>query len=93
MILIREIVEHAFTTGCLTVEAEEQLRQLLQKKYDANDLKAFMLLQQAAMSGSVKQESREQALYECAASKRIASDRAILSCGLADRTTATRSKA
>ncbi|HEY9883593.1 MAG TPA: hypothetical protein V6C98_08270, partial [Thermosynechococcaceae cyanobacterium] len=90
MILIREIVQHAFTTGCLTVEAEEQLRQLLRKKYDANDLKAFMLLQQAAMSGSVRQESRERALYECAVSKPTASDRAILSCVLADRTSATR---
>jgi hypothetical protein len=60
MIMIREIVQHAFATGCLTIEAENQLRQLLRTKYDAKDLKAFMLLQQAAMSGSVRQESREQ---------------------------------
>lgn len=60
MLLIREIVQHAFTTGCLTIEAENQLRQLLRNKYDARDLKAFMLLQQAAMSGSVRQESRER---------------------------------
>ncbi len=60
MISIREIVQNAVTTGLLTVEAEEQLRQLLRKKYDAKDLNAFMALQQAAMSGRVRQESRER---------------------------------
>ena len=59
MFLIRELVQHALTTGYLTVEAEEQLRHLLQKKYDEDDLDAFVNLQQAAMSGLVKQESRE----------------------------------
>lgn len=59
MMLIREIVQHAFATGCLTIQAENQLRQLLRTEYDANDFKAFMQLQQAAMSGSVRQESRE----------------------------------
>ena len=59
MLLIREIVQQAFTSGCLTVEAEEQLRKLLAKRYDAQDLRAFMKLQQATMSGVVKQESRE----------------------------------
>ncbi|MBC7969647.1 MAG: hypothetical protein H7Z11_05880 [Verrucomicrobia bacterium] len=60
MIMIREIVQHAFATGYLTLEAENQLRQLLRTHYDAKDLKAFMLLQQAAMSGSIRQESRER---------------------------------
>ena len=60
MILIREIVQHALSTGYLSVEAENQLRQLLCTKYDASDLNAFMLLQEAAMSGSIRQESREQ---------------------------------
>ncbi|MBW4489629.1 MAG: hypothetical protein KME12_17740 [Trichocoleus desertorum ATA4-8-CV12] len=59
MLLIREIVQQALASGCLTVEAEEQLRQLLAKKYDIQDLQAFMKLQQATMSGLVKQESRE----------------------------------
>lgn len=81
MILIRELVQHAFATGCLTIEAEEQLRQLLRKKYDAKDLKAFMLLQQAAMSGSVRQESREQASYarscDRTAANRVLTDRTI----------------
>lgn len=59
MFLIRELVQQALSTGYLTVEAEEQLRQLLRNKYDLDDLDAFIKLQQAAMSGQVKQESRE----------------------------------
>ena len=58
MILIREVVQQALSTGYLTVEAEEQLREMLQGKYSSEDLKAFMTLQQAAMSGQVTQESR-----------------------------------
>ena len=58
MILIREVVQQALTTGYLTVEAEEQLRKMLRDKYGSEDLKAFMMLQQAAMSGQVTQESR-----------------------------------
>lgn len=57
--LIRELVKQALVTGYLTIEAEEQLRELLKGKYDQDDLKAFMKLQQAAMTGRVKQESRE----------------------------------
>jgi len=59
MKLIREIVEQAINTGYLTVEAEEKLRKMLQNKYDLEDLEAFIDLQQAAMIGMVKQESRE----------------------------------
>lgn len=60
MILIREVVHQALTTGYLSREAENQLRWLLQKtKYGGEDLQAFVQLQQAAMSGAVKQESRE----------------------------------
>ena len=40
--------------------AEEQLRQLLSRRYGSEDFNAFMLLQQAAMQGQVKQESRER---------------------------------
>ncbi|MEP0752978.1 hypothetical protein NDA03_12230 [Trichocoleus sp. Lan] len=60
MILIREVVQQALSTGFLTVEAEELLREMLQGKYGSEDLKAFMSLQQAAMSGQVTQESRVQ---------------------------------
>lgn len=59
MYLIREVVQQALKTGYLSVAAEEQLRHLLKNKYDLEDLDAFMKLQFAAMSGQVKQESRE----------------------------------
>lgn len=60
MILIREVVHQALATGYLTIEAENQLRWLLQKtKYGCEDLSAFMRLQEAAMAGVVKQQSRE----------------------------------
>lgn len=60
MALIRDIVQKALITGYLTVEAEDQLRQLLKTRYDSEDLNAFMSLQEAAMSGQVRQESRER---------------------------------
>jgi hypothetical protein len=59
MIRIREIVQHTLATGYLTVEAEDQLRQLLLTKYDWEDFRAFIRLQQEAMEGRVKQQSRE----------------------------------
>ncbi|MGB5635966.1 MAG: hypothetical protein WBM44_03045 [Waterburya sp.] len=69
MKLIREVVEHALTTGYLTVEAEEKLRTMLRNKYDLEDLEAFIDLQQATMVGMVKQESREIFAANFAASK------------------------
>jgi hypothetical protein len=57
---IRDVVQKALATGYLTVEAENQLRQLLTTPYDLEDLNAFMALQEAAMTGKVKQESRER---------------------------------
>ena len=59
MKLIREIAKQALNTGYLTLEAEEKLRSMLRKKYDLEDLEAFVDLQQATMLGMVKQESRE----------------------------------
>jgi hypothetical protein len=59
MEMIREIVGQALNTGYLTVEAEEKLRMMLRNKYELEDLEAFIDLQQAAMLGIVKQESRE----------------------------------
>ena len=59
MTRIRDVVQNALTRGYLTVEAEEQLRYLLAKRYDIDDFNAFMSLQEAAMTGRVKQESRE----------------------------------
>ena len=57
MILIREIVQQALANSYLTIEAKEQLRQLLRTKYEKEDLNAFMNLQHAAMEGRVRQES------------------------------------
>lgn len=57
--LIKELVKQALSTGYLTIEAENKLRLLLKGKYDLEDFEAFIHLQQAAMVGLVKQESRE----------------------------------
>jgi hypothetical protein len=59
MLYIREVVQQVLTRGYLTVADENQLRQLLSTQYGSEDLKAFMSLQLAAMSGQVRQESRE----------------------------------
>jgi hypothetical protein len=59
MNLIRDIVKQALDTGYLTLEAEDRLRAMLQNKYGSEDLNAFMLLQNAAMTGRVRQQSRE----------------------------------
>lgn len=63
MALIRDVVQKALKTGYLTIEAEEQLRVLLTTRYDLKDFNAFMTLQEAARTGQVKQESREQLSY------------------------------
>lgn len=57
--IISEIAGQALNTGYLTVEAEEKLRIRLRKKYELEDLEAFIDLQQATMLGLVKQESKE----------------------------------
>ncbi|MFW5763040.1 MAG: hypothetical protein ACOC07_02275 [Coleofasciculus sp.] len=58
IMLIREIAQQALKTRYLTREAEDQLRWLLRSKYDSQDLRAFMKLQNAVMEGQVQQESR-----------------------------------
>ncbi|NES82093.1 MAG: hypothetical protein F6K10_12190 [Moorea sp. SIO2B7] len=59
MYLIRDVVKQAIETGYLSLEAEEKLRKMLKMKYAREDFDAFMNLQQAAMTGKVKQQSRE----------------------------------
>ncbi|MFB2920997.1 MULTISPECIES: hypothetical protein [Aerosakkonema] len=59
MVKIREIVQKALIWNYLTIEAENKLRQLLQSKYEEEDLDAFIELQLAVMNGRVRQESRE----------------------------------
>ncbi len=55
---IREVVQQALETGYLTLEAENSLRRMLTSKYSEEDFEAFIMLQQAARSGVVKQQSR-----------------------------------
>ncbi|MBF2063342.1 MAG: hypothetical protein IGS39_02745 [Calothrix sp. C42_A2020_038] len=59
MVLIRDVVQQVLKTGYLTLAEENQLRVLLKTKYEIEDLNAFMTLQEAAMDGLIKQESRE----------------------------------
>lgn len=60
MASIREIAQRALETGYLSLAEEDQLRQLLQQtQYGWDDLDAFISLQQAAMTGYIRQESRE----------------------------------
>lgn len=57
--MIRKIVEETFATGYLTITAENRLRELLRVQYDTEDMHAFMCLQDAVMSGNIRQESWE----------------------------------
>lgn len=59
MSTIREIVYQVLQSGYLTVETEEQLRQMFAVRYDLDDIEALTRLQQATIYGRVKQESRE----------------------------------
>lgn len=62
MVSISDLVQKTLKAGYLTIEAEEQLRKLLADRYNLEDLNAFVTLQEAAMTGQVKQESRERRL-------------------------------
>ncbi len=56
---IREIVHQVLQSGYLTVETEQQVRQMFAAGYDLEDIEALTRLQQAALSGRVRQQSRE----------------------------------
>ncbi len=57
---IREIVHQVLTSRYLSLEAENQLRQMLQTThYGLEDMNAFIDLQIAALEGDIDQESRE----------------------------------
>ncbi|NJM62150.1 MAG: hypothetical protein HC849_21215 [Oscillatoriales cyanobacterium RU_3_3] len=57
---IRTIVRQALAAGYLTVDAEEQLRNLLQTtKYGLEDFEAFIALQTEVMEGRVTQQAWE----------------------------------
>ncbi|NEQ64012.1 MAG: hypothetical protein F6J86_17285 [Symploca sp. SIO1B1] len=59
MSMISEIVNQVIQSGYLTLETEEQLKELFAVRYDIEDIDALIQLQQAAKSGQVKQQSRE----------------------------------
>ncbi|NES20506.1 MAG: hypothetical protein F6K41_16635 [Symploca sp. SIO3E6] len=59
MSMISEIVNQVIHSGYLTLETEEQLKELFAVRYDVEDIDALIQLQQAAKSGQVKQQSRE----------------------------------
>lgn len=63
MYYLQEVVKHAIETGYLSMEAEESLRRLLGKQCSEEDLEAFIALQDAAMTGKVRQQSRELANF------------------------------
>lgn len=57
---IHELVQKTLNTGYLSMDTEQRLRQLLQTtKYGREDFDAFVKLQNAAIDGQVRQESRE----------------------------------
>jgi hypothetical protein len=58
MSTISEIVQKVLKNGYLSLEVEEQLRQLFTVRYNLEDIEALTLLQKATTSGRVKQESR-----------------------------------
>ncbi len=58
---IHKLVNQTLEQGYLTRNVEAELRELLQTtKYSQDDFEAFIRLQNAAIDGLVKQESREQ---------------------------------
>lgn len=72
MASISDLVQKTLLAGYITIEAEEQLRKLLAAQYNDEDLNAFVTLQEAVMTGRVKQESRER-LQRSITEKRFAS--------------------
>lgn len=63
MILIKEIVKQALTTGYLSAKSQDQIRNLLQTNYDSEDIDALIILQRSIASGKVQQELRGQNKY------------------------------
>lgn len=58
MSTISEIVQKVLKNGYLSIEVEEQLRQLFSVHHNLEDIEALTRLQKATTSGRVKQESR-----------------------------------
>jgi hypothetical protein len=63
--MIRTLVESAFQTGCLSVESEGLLHQVLATKcYQSEDLTALASLYDAVRTGQIKREASSKQLLE-----------------------------
>jgi hypothetical protein len=63
--MIRTIVESAFQTGCLSVESEGLLHQVLATKcYQSDDLLAVTELYEAVRAGQIKREASSRVVME-----------------------------
>lgn len=63
--MIRTLVESAFQTGCLSVESEGLLHQMLAIKcYQPDDLVALKALYDAVGAGEIKREASSKLLME-----------------------------
>lgn len=74
MVLIKEIVQQALTTGYLSVADQNQLQVLLQTSYDSEDLDAYIILQRAIVAGNVRLERRKRKASVSSNSKDTASN-------------------
>ncbi|MFM7408636.1 MAG: hypothetical protein ACKO3K_18755 [Cuspidothrix sp.] len=56
--MIRSLVKSAFQTGCLSVESEGLIHQVLRTRcYQSNDLVALAALDDGIRTGSIKREA------------------------------------
>lgn len=63
--MIRTIIESAFQTGCLSVESEGLLHQVLTTKcYQPEDLADLAALYEAVRTGKIKREATSKLLIE-----------------------------
>lgn len=63
--MIRALIESAFQTGCLSVESEGLLHQVLAtKSYQSEDLAALAALYDAVRAGQIKREASSNLAIE-----------------------------
>jgi hypothetical protein len=63
--MIRSLIESAFQTGCLSVESEGLLHQVVATKcYQADDLAAITALYDAVRAGQIKREASTEVPME-----------------------------
>lgn len=57
--MIRKLVQSAFQTGCLSVESEGLIRQVLSVRgHQSTDLEALVQLQEAVIAGQIQREAQ-----------------------------------